>query len=115
MPDASNLKTAVLELRDVFAQHLPAADVPGVLRKAVEKALAEVLGDAPKRRGRPSKNETATPASARGPKRKGRSSASREKQAAKMRAYWKARKAAEGGNRKHWRPAKTAVGTAEAT
>ena len=111
----SNLKAAVLELRNVFAQHLPTEDVAGVLRKAVERALVEVLGNTPKRRGRPPKSATAAAAPAAvakaAPKKKGRSPASRAKQAAKMRAYWAARKAGEAGaksapKKKRGRPAK---------
>lgn len=111
----SNLKAAVVELRNVFATYLPAEDVAAVLRKAVERALLEVLGNAPKRRGRPPKNAAAASAPAAAakasPKKKGRSPASRAKQAAKMRAYWAARKAAEAGSKggakkKRGRPAK---------
>jgi hypothetical protein len=115
MVNDSNLKSAVLELRNVFAQHLPAEDVASVLRKAVERALADVLGNAPKRRGRPPKNAMAVTEAAApkaGPaKKKGRSPASRALQARKMRAYWAARRAAESGakdgaKKKRGRPAK---------
>jgi hypothetical protein len=95
MTTESNLKAAVLELRKMFAEHLPAEDVPGILRKAVENALAEVLGDAPKRPGRPPKSAVSAEVTTRSPKRKGRSPASRRRQAEKMRAYWKSKKAAE--------------------
>ena len=120
----SNLKASILELRNVFALYLPAEDVAGVLRKSVDRALAEVLGNAPKRRGRPPKNAAASsaptaPAAAKatGKKKKGRSPASRAKQAAKMRAYWAARKASEGGSKaapkkKRGRPAKAKVADA---
>lgn len=115
MSTESNLKAAVLELRNMFALHLPAEDVPGVLRKAVENALADVLGGAPKRPGRPPKRAPATVTATASAKRKGRSPASRRKQAAKMRAYWKARKAAEAApKKKRGRPAKAMGETGEA-
>jgi hypothetical protein len=110
----SNLKTAVLELRKMFAEHLPAEDVPGILRKAVENALAEVLGDAPKRPGRPPKSAVSAAVTTRSPKRKRRSPASRRKQAEKMRAYWKAKKAAEAvPKQKRVKSAKAAGATDE--
>jgi hypothetical protein len=51
----------------------------------------EVLSDTPKRRGRPPKGAAVTVLAAKSPKKPGRSAASRQKQAAKMRA----KKAAE--------------------
>jgi hypothetical protein len=116
MATDSNLKAAVLELRKMFAQHLPAEDVPGILRKAVENALAEVLGDAPKRPGRPPKSAAVTVVATPSPKRKGRSPASRRKQAEKMRAYWKAKKAAEAASkRKRAKPARAAGESPDST
>jgi hypothetical protein len=115
MTTESNLKAAVLELRKMFAEHLPAEDVPGILRKAVENALAEVLGDAPKRRGRPPKAAAVTVVATQSPKKKGRSPASRRKQAEKMRAYWKAKKAAEAAPKKRVKPAKAAGDSADGT
>ena len=115
MSTETNLKSVIVELHGVFSQHLPADDVAAVLRKAVEKALAEVLGNAPKRRGRPPKNAGAASASPGTKKRKGRSPASRALQARKMKAYWAARKASESGKsaakgtkKKRARPAKAA-------
>lgn len=119
MAPESNLKAAVLELKNVFARHLPAEDVPDVLRRAVEKALGEVLGDAPKRRGLAPKSATAAPTAAatgRG-NRKPRGLAARRKQAERMRAYWKARKAAEASataqRRERGRPARAAPETTD--
>ncbi len=120
MVNDSKLKAAVLDLRNVFALYLPIEDVATVLRKAVERALAEVLGNIPKRRGRPPKNPMAAlfaaaapaaPAAKTAPKKKGRSPASRALQAAKMRAYWAGRKSKESGakspaKKKRGRPAK---------
>jgi hypothetical protein len=114
MANESNLKAAILELRGVLAQHLPADDVADVLRKAVHNALADVLGDAMPRRGRPRKDATA-PTSTSPKSRRGRSEESRRRQGEKMRAYWAARKAAESGGaprKKRGRPAK---GAAEAS
>jgi hypothetical protein len=114
MTSDSNLKTAVLELLKMFSEHLPAEDVPGILRKAVENALAEVLGDTPKRLGRPPRGAATSTTAI--PKKKGRSPASRAKQAAKMRAYWKAKKAAEAApKQKRGKSAKAAGDSPGAT